>query len=493
VDNAGNGEDAPATPDAVVAVTHDTVAPTFSVTHTANANGWNKTSPVSLTIAASDSGSDLVAAPTCKEGTTPLALTGSAGNWTANASGEGTHAISCSVSDKAGNSITKADTVKIDTTAPGVTATPGRTADSDGWYNHAVNIDFVGTDALSGIDNCDPAVAYSGPDSGTASATGRCKDKAGNSASDTLTFKYDATAPTGVSGALARSADYNGWYNAPLGYSFSGSDVTSGIPASGCTSGTYSGLDGTGLSVSGSCTDSAGNSTRASTSAFKFDDTNPALNPVVSPNPVQLNGSATVNANPTDGTSGVDQASVRCGSVDVSSVGANKSVSCSAADNAGNSNSASANYSVVYGNGFLGIQQPINGGLTPSLTADSSDAAFGDDNSRFKLGSTVPVKFTLKDAAGALIPDAIAKLNVKKADNEPDAGVNETTSTLTATTGNLFRYDATSGQYVFNLSTKSAYTNPNGTTVTAFSQGTWTLTVILQDGTSRSVNIQLVK
>ena len=103
---------------------------------------------------------------------------------------------------------------------------------------------------------------------------------------------------------------------------------------------------------SGSCTDSAGNSTQASISAFKFDDTNPAPNPVVSPNPVQLNCSATVNANPTDGTSGVNQASVRCGSVDASSVGANKSVSCSVADNAGNT------YSVAYGNGFLGIEQP---------------------------------------------------------------------------------------------------------------------------------------
>jgi hypothetical protein len=61
----------------------------------------------------------------------------------------------------------------------------------------------------------------------------------------------------------------------------------------------------------------------------------------------------------------------------------------------------------------------------------------------------------------------------EKADNKPDAGVNEATSMLAATTGNLFRYDATSGQYIFNLSTKSGYTNANGTT--------------------RSVNMQLVK
>ncbi len=56
----------------------------------------------------------------------------------------------------------------------------------------------------------------------------------------------------------------------------------------------------------------------------------------------------------------------------------------------------------------------------------------------------------------------------------------------------LFRYDATSGQYIFNLLTKAGYTNPNGTT-TSFAQGTYTLTVILDDDTTRSVNINIVK
>jgi hypothetical protein len=36
-----------------------------------------------------------------------------------------------------------------------------------------------------------------------------------------------------------------------------------------------------------------------------------------------------------------------------------------------------------------------------------------------------------------------------------------------------------SGQYIFNFSAKSGYTNPNGTTITAFSQGTHTLSIIL--------------
>jgi len=53
--------------------------------------------------------------------------------------------------------------------------------------------------------------------------------------------------------------------------------------------------------------------------------------------------------------------------------------------------------------------------------------------------------------------------------------------------------DATSQQYIFNLSTKIGYTNPDGTTISSFSEGTWTLSILLDDGTSRSINIQLVQ
>jgi len=48
------------------------------------------------------------------------------------------------------------------------------------------------------------------------------------------------------------------------------------------------------------------------------------------------------------------------------------------------------------------------------------------------------------------------------------------------------------GQYIFNLSTKLGYTNPNGTSL-KFAQGTWTLSVVLGDGSVNNVKIQLVK
>ena len=55
----------------------------------------------------------------------------------------------------------------------------------------------------------------------------------------------------------------------------------------------------------------------------------------------------------------------------------------------------------------------------------------------------------------------------------------EAVSTSNATTGNLFRYDATSGQYVFNLNTKT------------LSAGSYQLRLDLGDGVTRTVGISL--
>ena len=60
------------------------------------------------------------------------------------------------------------------------------------------------------------------------------------------------------------------------------------------------------------------------------------------------------------------------------------------------------------------------------------------------------MKFTLNDANGALVSDTVARLNLKRADNNPDAGVDEAVSTSASTEGILFCYDAANGQYIFN-------------------------------------------
>jgi hypothetical protein len=57
-----------------------------------------------------------------------------------------------------------------------------------------VHITFSGTDETSGVNQCS-SVDYSGPDSGTASASGTCTDYAGNTGSRSFPLKYDATPP----------------------------------------------------------------------------------------------------------------------------------------------------------------------------------------------------------------------------------------------------------------------------------------------------------
>ena len=100
---------------------------------------------------------------------------------------------------------TRAFTLHYDATPPTITGwNPSRPPDHNGWYNHPVAFTFTGTDATSGLDSC-TTPTYAGPDSGNASATGSCRDKAGNVASLAVPLRYDATPP--CLGANAAAGD----------------------------------------------------------------------------------------------------------------------------------------------------------------------------------------------------------------------------------------------------------------------------------------------
>src|SRR5262249_11516 len=68
--------------------------------------------------------------------------------------------VTCSATSSGGSSSVTL-TIKIDKTPPAVTATPSRSADSNGWYNHAVLVSFGGTDGTSGIAFCSSTKTYS--------------------------------------------------------------------------------------------------------------------------------------------------------------------------------------------------------------------------------------------------------------------------------------------------------------------------------------------
>jgi len=80
----------------------------------------------------------------------------------------------------------------------------------------------------------------------------------------------------------------------------------------------------------------------------------------------------------------------------------------------------------------------------------------------------VPVKFSLTGVSAG-ITVLSARLFIAKVTNGVIGPMVEATSTSAANAGNTFRYDATSGQYIFNLSTQE------------WTQGTWALQVNLGD------------
>lgn len=116
-----------------------------------------------------------------------------------NATYSGPDSASASVTagcvDVAGNRSNSTDSLHYDATKPTVTgATGDRSPDHNGWYTHPVSFSFQGTDAASGIASCS-TVTYSGVPDAAAQLTGSCTDVAGNAASKTVSFKYDATPP----------------------------------------------------------------------------------------------------------------------------------------------------------------------------------------------------------------------------------------------------------------------------------------------------------
>ncbi len=109
--------------------------------------------------------------------------------------------------------------------------------------------------------------------------------------------------------------------------------------------------------------------------------------------------------------------------------------------------------------------------VPPCSSAQVRQPINADGTSAFKLGSTVPVKFLCGHA------NLNAKLAVVKVSSTLLSGTT-LESEVVAPADSTFRYDSSSGQYVYNLSTKGLTT------------GTYRLKVTL-DGSDTSIQAQL--
>ncbi|OGY97822.1 MAG: hypothetical protein A2855_03000 [Candidatus Liptonbacteria bacterium RIFCSPHIGHO2_01_FULL_57_28] len=136
-------------------------------------------------------------------------------------------------------------------------------------------------------------------------------------------------------------------------------------------------------------------------------------------------------------------------------------LSVRAVDNAGNLRIADFHFDSVY----------QFGGFLPPLKTDGTGI--------YNQGRVLPVKFQLVDVAGNFISTTIATMTLTKISNGT-AGTEEIPLAVgNADTGNAFRYDSTSNNYVYNLSTD------------AMTPGTWRLKVYLDDGKQYEVEISI--
>jgi hypothetical protein len=197
-------------------------------------------------------------------------------------------------------------TVVSDTTAPIITPSVVGTLGNNSWYTSDVTVSWSVVDnesAISSSSGCGPTTI----NTDTAGTTLTCSaTSAGGTSSQSVTIMRDATAPT-VTLTPARPADFNGWYNAPIGFTVGGTDAMSDIAS--CDAGfTYSGPDSASASASGSCTDNAGNSGSGSYT-FKYDATGPSASLSVTAGTAGTNGwytsDVTISTTGSDSVSGV--------------------------------------------------------------------------------------------------------------------------------------------------------------------------------------------
>ncbi len=251
-------------------------------------------------------------------------------------SGDGVHTVTGSVQDIAGRSGQSSATVKIDMTPPTITGSPTTAPDACVqylmicWYRHDVTVHFSAADATSGIASVTPdtTIATEGTTEQTQFVTGTATDHAGNFASTTVgPFYIDKTPPTIVSPQANQNYILH--------------EI---VP------------------VSVSCTDSL--------SGIAF---NPNTRTNVSPCSVETGG----KGDPSSKCSKPNPLGVITLCLDTSTVGPH-SYTVSAMDNAGNMNSTTIHYNVIYKFQWI---SPASG-------------------SSFQPNSQVIVRFRLVDALG---------------------------------------------------------------------------------------------
>lgn len=184
---------------------------------------------------------------------------------------------------------------------PATTALLSPQPNAAGWNNSDVTIQLTATDnSASGIKQ----ITYSASGAQTISTTVASAtsvslvintegittlqffstDNLGDvEAPNTITIKLDKTPPT-ITGERTPPPNANGWNNATVTVSFQCADAISGLASGSPPASTVLSSEVAGQSVTGTCTDVAGNSASATVSGVNIDKTPPTVACSASPN-----------------------------------------------------------------------------------------------------------------------------------------------------------------------------------------------------------------
>lgn len=395
-------------------------------------------------------------------------VTGSSASVVVELSGSGAGTVTYFAVDRAGNAeSSNSISLKWDNIAPTVSHSLSPAPNADEWNNTDVSVRFSAKDddKGSGVFAVTPEVTVSTETAGQV-VTGSATDTAGNVGTDSVTVRLDRTAPS-ISGAItAGNLTASGWYNGPVTVTFTCGDALSGLAA--CPDPVILSANGTNTAT-GTATDKAGNSRTVSVSGIRIDQEKPTLTAAdvnVQGGTYTLGSTPAATCTATDSFSGFASCTVSVTGGTPNGVGT-WNYTATAVDRAGNTTTISGTYRVVYR--FEGFAQPIND--TAHQVASSTSV--------FKAGSTVPVKFQLKNSAGGAVSSSAAPVWLTPVKGSAmTAAVDESVYAASADSGSVYRFDATAKQYIYNWKTG------NGGNY-------WRIGVLLEDGQTYYVNIGL--
>ena len=385
----------------------------------------------------------------------------------------GTTTVTATATDAAGNTASGEFKVTVrDTTAPTLNPPADITLEAADANGAAAAYAASASDLVSG----DVAVSFSVPSGstfalGTTQVTVTATDAAGNTATGSFNVTVRDTIAPALSLPAGLTLEATGPAGAAASYMASASDAVGGnIPVSFSIAPGSTFAPGT-TTVTVTAADAAGNRATGSFTVTVADTTAPVINAPGNITAVATRAAgAVVNfaaaaQDAVDGAVAVTYAPAQPGGVFAPG---QTLITVTATDARGNRSQATFTVWVQYA--WSGFAQPINTEPSPV--------------SVFKLGRTVPVKFTLSGVSAG-ITNATARLGFRKWNGAAEGDVNEADSTSAATVGDLFRYDASSGQYIFNWDTKPLASD------SALGQGTYVLFVDLGDGVQRGVLVSL--